>query len=133
VRKSRLIAHRCWLGPSMWFTAGTGLTGEAVMTDWTEAGEYGPQACWAGDCFLPPFCVGRVPAAQGFSWRGDLHQAAPPRDRDAHERGDRLGPNKGSDLSRAKRAYVVDVICRWIEREMAGSSETRVDPGSPGA
>ncbi|MGW3625076.1 DUF4186 family protein [Streptomyces sp. NPDC000880] len=29
---------------------------------------------------------------------------------------------KGQELSRAERAYVVNVICRWIEREVAGSS-----------
>lgn len=28
---------------------------------------------------------------------------------------------KGRELSRAERAYVVDVICRWIEREVAGA------------
>lgn len=28
---------------------------------------------------------------------------------------------KGRELSRDERAYVVDVICRWIEREVAGS------------
>jgi Domain of unknown function (DUF4186) len=27
---------------------------------------------------------------------------------------------KGQELSRAERAYVVDVICRWIEREVGG-------------
>jgi hypothetical protein len=30
---------------------------------------------------------------------------------------------KGRELSRAERAYVVQVICRWIEREMAGSPQ----------
>jgi hypothetical protein len=25
---------------------------------------------------------------------------------------------KGRELSREERAYVVDVICRWIEREV---------------
>jgi hypothetical protein len=30
---------------------------------------------------------------------------------------------KGRELSRAERAYVVEVICRWIEREMAGSPQ----------
>ncbi|WP_223863580.1 DUF4186 domain-containing protein [Streptomyces sp. 5-10] len=33
---------------------------------------------------------------------------------------------KGRELSRAERAYVVDVICRWIEREVAGA---RTSPG----
>ncbi|WP_275558718.1 DUF4186 family protein [Streptomyces sp. 5-6(2022)] len=33
---------------------------------------------------------------------------------------------KGRELSRAERAYVVDVICRWIEREVAGA---RTRPG----
>jgi hypothetical protein len=33
---------------------------------------------------------------------------------------------KGRELSRAERGYVVDVICRWIEREVAG-------PPNPGA
>ncbi|WP_244203234.1 DUF4186 domain-containing protein [Streptomyces rhizosphaericus] len=33
---------------------------------------------------------------------------------------------KGRELSRAERAYVVDVICRWIEREVA---EARTRPG----
>ncbi|WP_439941310.1 DUF4186 family protein [Streptomyces sp. BBFR115] len=28
---------------------------------------------------------------------------------------------KGRELSRAERAYVVEVICRWIEREVAGA------------
>ncbi len=28
---------------------------------------------------------------------------------------------KGRELSREERAYVVDVICRWIERELADS------------
>jgi hypothetical protein len=28
---------------------------------------------------------------------------------------------KGRELNRAERGYVVDVICRWIEREVAGS------------
>jgi hypothetical protein len=32
---------------------------------------------------------------------------------------------KGRELSRAERAYVVDVICRWIEREVEGSAEGR--------
>ncbi|MEU6098269.1 DUF4186 domain-containing protein [Streptomyces sp. NPDC047079] len=32
------------------------------------------------------------------------------------------GIPKGRELSRAERAYVVDVICRWIEREVAGAS-----------
>jgi len=27
---------------------------------------------------------------------------------------------KGRELSREERGYVVDVICRWIEREVAG-------------
>ncbi|GAA5052399.1 DUF4186 domain-containing protein [Streptomyces similanensis] len=27
---------------------------------------------------------------------------------------------KGHELTRGERAYVVDVICRWIEREVAG-------------
>lgn len=27
---------------------------------------------------------------------------------------------KGRELSRAERAYVIDVICRWIEREVHG-------------
>ena len=31
---------------------------------------------------------------------------------------------KGRELSREERAYVVDVICRWIEREVAGSPQT---------
>jgi hypothetical protein len=30
---------------------------------------------------------------------------------------------KGRELSRAERAYVAEVICRWIEREMAGSPQ----------
>ncbi|MFE2182620.1 DUF4186 domain-containing protein [Streptomyces sp. NPDC059455] len=34
---------------------------------------------------------------------------------------------KGRELRRAERAYVVDVICRWIEREVTG---TRTRPGS---
>ncbi|MEU7057419.1 DUF4186 domain-containing protein [Streptomyces sp. NPDC046197] len=29
---------------------------------------------------------------------------------------------KGRELSREERAYVVDVICRWIEREVAGGA-----------
>ena len=32
------------------------------------------------------------------------------------------GIPKGRELSRAERAYVVDVICRWIEREVAAAS-----------
>ncbi|AOP50730.1 DUF4186 domain-containing protein [Streptomyces lydicus] len=32
------------------------------------------------------------------------------------------GIPKGRELSRAERAYVVNVICRWIERELGGSS-----------
>ncbi|MFD8804548.1 DUF4186 domain-containing protein [Streptomyces sp. NPDC059597] len=31
------------------------------------------------------------------------------------------GIGKGRELSRAEHVYVVDVICRWIEREMTGS------------
>jgi hypothetical protein len=31
------------------------------------------------------------------------------------------GIPKGRELSRAERVYVVDVICRWIEREVAGA------------
>lgn len=31
---------------------------------------------------------------------------------------------KGRELSPEERAYVVDVIFRWIQREMAGSPET---------
>jgi Domain of unknown function (DUF4186) len=31
---------------------------------------------------------------------------------------------KGRELSPGERAYVVDVIFRWIQREMAGSPET---------
>jgi hypothetical protein len=38
---------------------------------------------------------------------------------------------KGRDLSRAERAYVVNVICRWIEREVAAASGA--DGGSPDA
>lgn len=29
---------------------------------------------------------------------------------------------KGRELTRAELVYVVDVICRWIEREMAGAA-----------
>ncbi|MEU6321248.1 DUF4186 domain-containing protein [Streptomyces sp. NPDC047009] len=36
---------------------------------------------------------------------------------------------KGRDLSRAERAYVVTVICRWIEREVASAAATAVDRG----
>ncbi|MFF4211913.1 DUF4186 domain-containing protein [Streptomyces sp. NPDC001796] len=32
------------------------------------------------------------------------------------------GIPKGRELSRAEHAYVVDVICRWIEREVAEAS-----------
>ena len=32
------------------------------------------------------------------------------------------GIPKGRELNRAEHAYVVDVICRWIEREVAGAS-----------
>ncbi|MEU7423140.1 DUF4186 domain-containing protein [Streptomyces sp. NPDC048362] len=32
------------------------------------------------------------------------------------------GIAKGRELTRAERAYVVDVICRWIEREMTGEA-----------
>jgi hypothetical protein len=98
----------------MWFTAGTGLTGEAVMTDWTEAGNtVRRQTPYRGH---PVFVAQHATATCCRTCLERWHQIP-----------------KGSDLSRAKRAYVVDVICRWIEREMAGSSETRVDPGSPGA
>jgi Domain of unknown function (DUF4186) len=31
---------------------------------------------------------------------------------------------KGRELSPGERAYVVDVIFRWIQREMAGSPQT---------
>jgi hypothetical protein len=38
---------------------------------------------------------------------------------------------KGRELGREERGYVVDVICRWIEREVAGSSES--GPGRSGS
>lgn len=34
------------------------------------------------------------------------------------------GIPKGRELSRAELVYVVDVICRWIEREVAGGGGT---------
>ncbi|MFG2193173.1 DUF4186 domain-containing protein [Streptomyces sp. NPDC048639] len=41
---------------------------------------------------------------------------------------------EGRALGRAERAYVVDVICRWIERELAGpSGEAPPYPGTPEA
>jgi hypothetical protein len=36
------------------------------------------------------------------------------------------GIPKGRELSRAELVYVVDVICRWIEREVAGAGGTDV-------
>ncbi|MGI5141715.1 MULTISPECIES: DUF4186 family protein [unclassified Streptomyces] len=36
---------------------------------------------------------------------------------------------KGRDLSRAERAYVVTVICRWIEREVASAAARAVGRG----
>ncbi|MGV9249963.1 DUF4186 domain-containing protein [Streptomyces sp. NPDC003697] len=32
------------------------------------------------------------------------------------------GIPKGRELSRAERAWVVDVICRWIQRELSGEA-----------
>ena len=63
---------------------------EEIMTDWTEGsrwgvpGPAGPRRC------RPAVLRRRVPAAQGVARDGDLHQAVPPPDRAAHERGDRL-------------------------------------------
>ncbi|WP_330336584.1 DUF4186 domain-containing protein [Streptomyces sp. NBC_00557] len=34
----------------------------------------------------------------------------------------RHGIPKGRELTRAEQVYVVDVICRWIERELAGGT-----------
>jgi hypothetical protein len=34
------------------------------------------------------------------------------------------GIPKGRRLSRAEHVYVVDVVCRWIERELAGGAAT---------
>jgi hypothetical protein len=39
---------------------------------------------------------------------------------------------KGQELTRDERSYVVDVICRWIEREVAAPPKALfADPASP--
>jgi Domain of unknown function (DUF4186) len=38
---------------------------------------------------------------------------------------------KGRDLSREERGYVVDVICRWIEREVLPWYRTVRSPADP--
>ncbi|MER6031238.1 DUF4186 domain-containing protein [Streptomyces sp. NPDC001851] len=42
------------------------------------------------------------------------------------------GIPKGRELTRAEHVYVVDVICRWIEREMAGGPGAGPGGARPG-
>jgi Domain of unknown function (DUF4186) len=42
------------------------------------------------------------------------------------------GIPKGRELTRAEHVYVVDVICRWIEREMTGGDGSGPGPARQG-